>query len=1123
MSALSTRTSKLRNSTPHRLLRHRARCELRLKVLLLCWLASSTGTACGQEMQTAKWWRPYSQQAVDGAHVLGLWRFDSRGSEFAADSSGHNHRATVRGAKWSSEGRFGGCLESGPGFPVTDTSHAIHVARSPILSPASAFSWEMWVRPHAPEQFLPTLSPTLIDSKYVHYDHRGLMWSLTRETGGRRQMTVAIGLGDHSTTWYSKPFPLKSEEWQHLAFVYDARGTVTFFVNGSLLSRTHHDNAGPMASATRDTAIGDRLGSNYRGFSGRIDEVRLTAGQRDYRPFQLVSNRPRIVVRRAAKDVRLTLGVKNRTDEPLKQGTIEVRLPFQHPKQVPLEATSAGDAQPIDVALDTRLKPGEYEIAVVANVHNWPQTGSQYEARFTIPLVITPRPLPHPFPVIMWGVGGVDNVVREIPRLKSIGFTHCLGLKVDYQRVWDGKDQATAGTDDDIQQARVMLDTALEHDLQVVATLSPGHWLRTAQVGKPFHRVDRSSKPYPRTDVSGLFPRVQEFCYDVGQAVGRAYGDHPAFAAALLHTEVRGASEVSFHPLEVAALRRDTGLEIPAVVRSKRGVDYRRLDGFPATRVVADDDPILKFYRWFWERGDGWNGLTSQLAAGLDDTIGRDEFWTFYDPAVRVPSMRGSGGKVDILSHWTYSYPDPIRIGLCTDELFEMARVNGYGQDVMKMTQIIWYRSQTAPIGKSPASEGSPWVDRDPDAAYITIAPMHLREAFWWKIARPIKGIMYHGWQSLVPTESRSAYRLTNDRTRDELARLARTIIQPLGPTLKQIPDPPTDVAFLESFTSQMFARRGTYGWNHSWAGDVYHVLMYAQLQPRILYEESLLDGGLQGVRVLVMPDCDVLPRSVVDAVTQFQQGGGIIIGDAELCPAIKPDFILSRIARTKKADVDKAQLQELAKKLRRWLDQRYQRPADSSNPDVLVRRRRFASTDYVFAVNDRRTFGTYVGQYGLVMEDGLPSSAKISLRHDRGYVYDLVSGQAINATLSDNRLEWSCDLGPCQGRIWMITQRPIRQVDISAPETSRRGDTIEVHIAVTDGSKPVDAVVPLEVRIIDPEGAAAEFSGYYGAADGTATIRCDFAPNDRLGVWQIEVGELASGKRSATYIHLTK
>ncbi|MEZ6076585.1 MAG: hypothetical protein R3C56_13280 [Pirellulaceae bacterium] len=228
-----------------------------------------------------------------------------------------------------------------------------------------------------------------------------------------------------------------------------------------------------------------------------------------------------------------------------------------------------------------------------------------------------------------------------------------------------------------------------------------------------------------------------------------------------------------------------------------------------------------------------------------------------------------------MLSHWTYSYPDPVRIGLCTDELLEMARASGYQQDVMKMTQLIWYRSQTAPKTALAETQASPWVDQDPDADYITIAPMHLREAFWWKLSRPITGIMYHGWQSLVETDYPSGYRFTNPNTQYELQRLIHDVVQPLGPTLMQIPDAPSDVAFLESFTSQMFARRGTYGWNHSWAGDMYHVLMYAQLQPRVLYEESLLSGGLKDAKILVMSDCDVLTESVVRDIREFQKMEG--------------------------------------------------------------------------------------------------------------------------------------------------------------------------------------------------------------------------------------------------------
>lgn len=107
-----------------------------------------------------------------------------------------------------------------------------------------------------------------------------------------------------------------------------------------------------------------------------------------------------------------------------------------------------------------------------------------------------------------------------------------------------------------------------------------------------------------------------------------------------------------------------------------------------------------------------------------------------------MASVYGSGGECDVISQWTYSYPDPIRIGLATDELLAMAAGAKHDQEVMKMTQIIWYRSQTAPPPKSD-KDAVPYKARRekeiPDAQFITIAPMHLREAFWTKIARPIK------------------------------------------------------------------------------------------------------------------------------------------------------------------------------------------------------------------------------------------------------------------------------------------------------------------------------------------------------------------------------------------------
>jgi hypothetical protein len=346
---------------------------------------------------------------------------------------------------------------------------------------------------------------------------------------------------------------------------------------------------------------------------------------------------------------------------------------------------------------------------------------------------------------------------------------------------------------------------------------------------------------------------------------------------------------------------------------------------------------------------------------------------------------------------------------------------------------------------------------------------MHLREAFWWKMSRPIKGIMYHGWQSLVKTDSPGAYRYMNPNTQHELQRLITEVVKPLGPTLIQIPDAESDVAFLESFTSQMFARRGTYGWNHTWAGDMYHILMYAQLQPRVLYEESLLKGGLNGAKLLVMADCDVLTESVVKSIRKFQAGGSLVIGDAEVCPAIKPDFVVPRFNRTKQAAADRNALHNAARELRDWLKRRYSRTVDSSNPDVVTRRRRFGTTDYIFAVNDKRESGTYVGGYGMVTEDGLPSEANVRLNSEYGhYVYYLLDARRLTADTKGDTVSVPIQLSPCEARILMVTERPICDVTVTSPKQVTQGESINVDIAVTDGSEPVDAVIPIEVVITD-------------------------------------------------------
>jgi hypothetical protein len=402
------------------------------------------------------------------------------------------------------------------------------------------------------------------------------------------------------------------------------------------------------------------------------------------------------------------------------------------------------------------------------------------------------------------------------------------------------------------------------------------------------------------------------------------------------------------------------------------------------------------------------------------------------------------------------------------------------------------------------------------------MAPDHLREAFWSKIARPIRGIMYHGWGSLAKAQHGS-YRFTHPRSAEVLTELVRTVVRPLGPTLLQVPDRQADVAVLESFTSQMFAGRGTWGWSGSWEADVHLILQWAQIQPRIVYEETILRDGLDGIRVLVLPYCDVLPESVAEAIAAFQRKGGILVADAHLAPRLNPDILLPVYERTNKAKKDKAALQARAAALRAELDAAYVRHGESDNPDVVLRFRQYRTTDYLFAINDHRTFGTYVGHHGRVMEKGLPSEAAITVRRKAGAVYDLVAHQPVPFEQADEGIRFDASFGPGQGRLFLIAARPIADLRLRAPDEAPLGGQAQLRVEVLDDRKrPMAAVVPVQVEILDPQGRPAEGSGAYGARDGVLAITLDLAPNDLQGEWTVRATELASGRSRERALRVT-
>ena len=1096
--------------------------------------ALASGAAWAQDeaaVQLAEPWNaPYTGRHATGDHVVGLWSFDA-GAELA-DASGNGHDLTLNGAKIVDNGRFGGCLESWRGWPDRDAAHQARAKAAPELTPKGAFTVEMWIKPKPEIEGYP--DSFLLDNRYV--DESGMQLILGGDTGAGRRLRMLLGTAGEHPTWSSDQHVFKPGVWYHVAFTYDGRGSGRFYVNGAAEGGEDRPEYGAVAAGAKNLTIGDRVGSLYHGFPGYIDQVRICKGMLEFQraAFEAVSLR-RVFVR-MEKEVAVRFALINRQRKVMRgaKATFLLGGVPQADRLVP--DLGPGEQYVIDLDIDTSLRPDTYRLTATIDIPGENPYRNTQESQITI----VPRQIPHTMPVVMWGGG-----LGQIDWLTELGFTHCIATWVDFNRIWEAGRPTEPTAAKDMKKAVAALDDALAHGIGVVSGLSPGRWAKKKQ---ELRRIGADGK-HVGEDICGLFPGLPKFCYNVGASVSAAYGDHPAMQCAMVHTEVRGASRPCYHDHDRKALKAATGLDdIPEGVKTQRGTRYQDIPGFPANRVIPDNYPLYVYYKWFWKEGDGWNAMHTALHNGLKSG-GHDDLWTFHDPAVRVASVYGNGGDVDYLSHWTYSYPDPIRIGLCADELFCMARGATRGdQQVMKMTQAIWYRSQTAPQpGEKASTQTSDFADRDvrpsgtglvdasgryraawerqiPDARFITIAPMHLREALWCKMARPIQGIMYHGWGSLVPLDSKHrSYRHTNSETKWELKRLVETVVRPLGPTLMQIPDRKADVAFLESLASQMFARRGTYGWNGGWEGDAYLILQYAGLQPRVVYEETVQQEGLDDFKVLVMPACDVLPQSVVSAVQAFQNAGGIIVGDENLCPAVKSDILLPAHVRPREADRARTMNIAAAANLRAKLDTAYRRYAESSTPNVITRVRSYGSTDYLFAVNDRREFGDYVGHHKLVMENGLPTDAELRIRRPRAHVYNLVSHREVTARAGEGVITIPERFGPCEGRVFMITDQAIDEVRISAPRAAAPGDNAAVKVTIVgDNGGPMDAIVPVKIDLIDPSGKAAEFSGYYGAKDGAVEVTATIAPNDVPGLWRIHVQELASGLTADAYMRVS-
>lgn len=752
----------------------------------------------------------------------------------------------------------------------------------------------------------------------------------------------------------------------------------------------------------------------------------------------------------------------------------------------------------VRIPVDTRLIPGKYQL-------HWRSGKDSGILDFTVgPEYFTG------FPVCIWGDGFVSHRLYQ-----SHGFTHAIRHRST--RYLLGTEKKFYASD------RKELDESLADGFIQGDTFDIGNarWGFSAELKAKYPRISRFGSRL-HGNINVLDPEARHALENAALYLSRNPGAHPAYGIAVINSEVRDSTMPSFSQYDREAYRKYSGTDIPQLVNNKYAPYYTEIPGFPVSRIVPDDHPLLKYYVWFWKQGDGWNALNSRIAQIFRLKI-KHPFISVFDPAVRCPPIWGNGGSVDVLQHWTYANPDPIRVITTIDELRAMAAEKK--QKVYGMGQLFVYREQVAPIA------GEKEYPADKFAAirnerYITVPPDMLQELVWAMMFRQIHGMMFHGGNSIFALPGKSKYALNLPGTEKRFAELMINRIKPLAPLAAALPDRPPQIAVFQSAASAIFAGRGSQG-NESWPYVMYRILQYGGYDPQMIFEEQLLRDGWGGIKVLALPHCDVLTASALKKLQEFQQAGGIIIADEFLMPALMPDLRLSSrdlmngmsdaelVAAETNTSSKHVPPKELARKLNlqrtgrklAGLLRKYVAPLNSSNdPDLITSSRPGGSGTYLFALNDKRSSGDYLGIYGMVLEKGEPNRGKVWIDRSASVVYDCLTGKEIPARFSANRTVIPVHFTTNDGKVFLLLDEKIGKLEVSAPSAVSPGKIFAFDLKIFSVSgKPCWTVIPVRLSVTYADGRSADLQEYAvtgrnGIYHGTFAVPLN-APSGKLTI----------------------
>lgn len=169
-----------------------------------------------------------------------------------------------------------------------------------------------------------------------------------------------------------------------------------------------------------------------------------------------------------------------------------------------------------------------------------------------------------------------------------------------------------------------------------------------------------------------------------------------------------------------------------------------------------------------------------------------------------------------------------------------------------------------------------------------------------------------------------------------------------------------------------------------------------------------------------------------------------------------------------------------------------------SSSNDLIVHTR----GNYVFVINDKRTYGDYVGPWKMMAEKALPVKGKITVRKKAGAVYDLVERKMVPFKSANGVTELPVNFSGAGGKLFLLLPEKL-----PAPGLNVSADGLI--IADTDCKE----TIPVRLEVRDPQGKITDDTHYAAAIAGKFQYQLQIPRNSINGSWQISFTVLPSGK----------